>query len=408
MRNTSIYRTVHVSQESATGSRSSTLSYLSSTRRHRVSLGHIKIFCCIFISIMMGATFGAIPFTNIEGQRLNDVPTNRTHFAGWEESIDRFQKFSVPVTFVRDHLTKHPHSYISNCPGKTMIGCHAADIQIFNANLIEVPHQVGSEFMQSVGSTVGDMLVQLRNFDSLSLPPSTAFLAPRKNALQSCQLGEITAEMPWVCDAFSVGQSCETIDTKIDPNSLPGFRQFLDCFVEAEGDKVMPGRFLGYRNRSGHTFEVSAPMDIEATEAGKDKVFIVCVPFESADRVFRGLPVSFLFERRIASSFGPEIEESSLKMAETLLNRDTGCFSQPFCFHLFFQNSELGGSVVITDSFLLSSPGLGTDVQCPVVYVTAAAEDFGEFQSLGIGGIESESISCLHTNIVHCVRLKVN
>ena len=140
-------RLVHASTECATGSRSSPPSYLSSTRSHGVPLRHIYVFGCVLISIVVSPTFGTIPFTNIEGQLFNNVPTTGAHLTGREESVNQFQALPVHLTLVSDLTPEHAYSHVRNCTSKAMVGHHTSDIQIFNTDHVKSPNEIGGEFM---------------------------------------------------------------------------------------------------------------------------------------------------------------------------------------------------------------------------------------------------------------------
>ena len=356
----------------------------------------------------MGSTFGAIPFTNIERQAFNDVSTLRAQFAGREEAVNQLFGLSVPFAFVVNHLPKSSHADIENCAGETMVGGHAPHVQILNADHVEPSHKVSGKLVEGVGPAASDMLIQASNFYALSLPSSTTLFATGKNALQSGQLGDITPKIARVCNAFTVRQGSKTAYPQVNTNRLPGLRQPLDFFIEAKSDKVPPGRFLDYRNRCGGTIELSTPTNIKTTEAGKNKVFIYSIPLKSADSVFSGLLVSFLFERGIASALCPEIQEGGLKVTKSLLGWNTRNIGQPLCRFLFLQSSQQCRCVKIVDSFLFCSPGLGTNIQSPIIHVTTAAEDTGKLLRLGAGWVESEPIPRLHINSIYYVKSKVN
>jgi hypothetical protein len=354
----------------------------------------------------MGSTLWAIPFTNTERQAFNDVPTLRAQFAGREEAANQLFSLSVPFAFVVNHLSKNPHANIENCAGETMVGGHAPHVQILNTDHVEPSHKVSGKLVESVGPAVSDMLMQASNFHTLPLPTATTFFAPGKNTLQSGQLGDIAPKVARISDAFTVRQSSETTHPQVNTNHFSGLRQLLDYFVNAERYVVPPRRFLDYRNRRGGTLELSTPTNIETIEAGKNKVFIYSIPPKSADSVFRGLFVSFLFERGVTPAFGPEIQKCSLKMAQRLLGRDAGNISQPFSRLLFLQSSQQRGSVKIADSFFFCSPSIGANIQSPIENIAAATEDAGKLLCLGVGWVESEAVSYFHTNSVYYVMLK--
>lgn len=397
------FKLVHVSTECASGSRSSHASYLSSTRSHRVSLGHFNVLCCILISIMVSAAFWAIPLTNVERQRFDNMSTRRACLAGWVESVNYFFDFPILFAFIGEHAFEHTHTYIGYCTSNTVVGNHTPHVQIFNTDDVKTTHQIGRELVKIIRPAVTNVFMQPSDFDALPLPPSTTFLPPRQALLQPCQLGEFTPKMLRVRNTFPVRKSSQSTNPKVDSNSLSGFWQPDNRLIEAECYKVSPGRSLAYRNRCGGTGETSTPMYVKTTKPRKTQIIVNSIPFEGATGVFSRLFILLLFVGRVAPTFSPEVEEGSLQMTQRLLSGYAGYVIQPFCGLLFFESSEQCRSVVVANSFLFGSPSFRPKMESPIINVATTTEDSGEFLGLGIGWIESKSVSCLHTISILCV-----
>lgn len=397
------FKLVHASTECASGSRSSQASYLSSTCSNGVSLRRFNILCCILISIVMGSALGAIPLTNVEWKSFNDVATRGTHLAGWEESVNYLFDLPIPFTFICEHVSEHTHPHIGYNTSKTVIGCHATHVQVFDANDIESANQVGSELVQTVRSAVTNVFMQPSYFDALSLPPHTTFLTSCENALQPCQLGEIAPKMFRVCNALTVRKGSQSTNPKVNSNSLTCLRKFFNSFIEAKSDKVSPRRFLDYRNRCRFALEFSTQLNVETTKTRKTQIFVSSVPFEGTTGVFSRLSIPLFFVCRVAAAFSPKVEEGSLQMSKRLLSWYTGYVIQPFCGLLFFERCEHCRSIVVADSLLFGSPSFGAVVEGPIINVAATTKNSGEFLGLGVSRIKPESISCFHTINILCV-----
>jgi hypothetical protein len=391
------FKLVHASQESAAWGRSPTLSYLSSTRSHGVSLRRFNILCCILISVVLGATLGAVPFAQVERQLLNNVPTRGTRLTGREEPVNNLFSFPISFAFIGEHVSEQTHTYVRYSSSKTVVSYHTTHVQVFDTDDVEPSHKVSGELVQIIRPTVADVFMQSSDFYTLPLPSSTTFLTPCENALQPRQLGEVTTKMFRICNAFTVRKSGQPVDAKVNPNALPGFWQFLNIFIEAESNKVFPGRFLDYRNRCGFALEFSTPMDIDTAKTRNIKVFVCSIPFEGTTGVFGGLPVSLLLEGRVPITFSPKVEKGSLQVTKRLLSGDAGHVTQPLCILLFLERSEQCRSIIVADSFLFRSPSFRPDVESPIVNVAAATENPGEFLGLSISRIKPKSVSCFHT-----------
>ena len=158
MQSTSSTKLVHASTECASGSRSPQTSYPSSTRSHRVSLGHVYVFCCVLVSVVMCAAFGAVPFADIQWQQFDDMAASRTQFTGRKKPVNKLFFLPVPFTFILNHLPKSPHADIENYTSETMIARHAPHVQILNSDHVKLSHEIGGKLVKSVGTTLSNML----------------------------------------------------------------------------------------------------------------------------------------------------------------------------------------------------------------------------------------------------------
>jgi len=404
MQNTTNIRLVHTSQGSASRGRSPDTTYHPSMHSHRVSLGHIYVLCCVLISVVMGRALWAIPFTNPERQLFIDVPTLGAHFTGREESVNNLQRLPVSLALVGQLASEHSEPDIGDCASETVVSQHAPDIQVFNSNHIESSDEISGEFVKSVRPLVGNVLMQSGHFDSLRGPSTTTPLPSSKHSLKSGEFSQVRSKISRIGNPISIGKCGQPADTKINPNVQPSLRKLLDRFVEAEGDKVFPGRFLDYRYRRGIAFEFSTPMNIESTKARDCKIPVDRIPLECTLGVFGGLSVALFLEGWVLTELRPESKKCCLKMSERLLSRNTGHFIEPFGFLLFLEGCEHSRSLVIGDSFLLCSPGFGSYLESPVVDVATATKDPEELLSLSGCRIESESVSRFHAKNIYCVK----
>lgn len=247
--------------------------------------------------------------------------------------------------------------------------------------------------------------MQPSHLDPLSNPSTTALFPSSKHPLKSSEFGKIGSKIFRVGNSISIGKRGQSTYTKIDPNVQSGLRKLLDKFIKTESDKVFPGRFLGYRYRRGMALKFSTPVNVESTEARDSEVLVGGIPPECTLSVFGGLLITLFLKSGILAELGPESKECGLKVPKGLLSRNARNFRKPFGFLLFFQNGKHCRGVVITNSLLFSSPCFRSNVEGPVVDISAATKDSGEFPGLGVGWIESKSISCFHTNNIYCVKI---
>ena len=86
---------------------------LDITVKYRKSCGK-NIARCIDIPVVMRLALGAIPFTDIQRQRFNNVTTMSTALTTWEPSVNPDQRASIPFAFVIELANQLTPSSIRN------------------------------------------------------------------------------------------------------------------------------------------------------------------------------------------------------------------------------------------------------------------------------------------------------
>ena len=88
-----------------------------------------------------------------------DMTTASTRLAAGVKPIDHDDLTSTTLGFVLELAPQFAKIHVIDCPGQKMISKHAANIQIFNANRVEVPSEVGGKLVQTIVTDIGDPLV---------------------------------------------------------------------------------------------------------------------------------------------------------------------------------------------------------------------------------------------------------
>lgn len=386
---------VHVSQRTADYIRRHRLSYILSTRFDGMSCRkYIK--CCVVISVMVCTALWANPFAVSKGQGIVFATADVAEFGAGIESIDYSQFFPVPGTFVAEHLSERIETYFRDSAAEFPVSDHVADSKVFDRDNIIISDQPCCEFIQVILPGISNGFVKLCHLEPLPGIPGASFLSSGENALLSFQDFHLRRQEARVLYNLPSGESSKAFYPEIDTHRLSGFRQGQNIFIEAESNKVFPGRILGYRNRTGGTLEVSAPSDFQLSESGDCEVFINSIILESRSGIFSGLFVSFLFELGILPGFTEEVIISRLEMSESLLGRDTGDFVQPYGFSITLPACKHGAGLIIRDRFPLAGPCVRFNTESTVIYIPAASEDFFEMVCLISRRVKPVCISELH------------
>lgn len=397
---------VYVSQRIADCIRRYRLSYFLSTYFNGVSR-HKYVYCCIMVSIMFFAANRAYPSPISKSQRIIFESTTVTEFGTWEKTINDNQFFSVPISFVIQHLSERIETNLGNSSTQFPVSNHITNCQILNGNNIIIFNQAGSQLIQVIFPRVSNEFMDTSNFNTLPVPSITSILSARKNTLFFFQLLHFNRQESRIFNCVTIGKNSQTLNAKINTNTVPGFWQGLYVFIKNERYKVFPRRLLGYRNRCGITCKLSTPFNFKLAKTRDFELFIYRIPFESTFCIFSRLFASFLFESRVTTLFPEIISKSGLQMSESLLSGYTGNFIQPDSFRVIFPSSKQSTCFTIVDRFLFFLPSFRSDRQSSVINISATPKHFFKMFNLYVSWIESIRISNFHEDSVLKIEIDV-
>lgn len=360
----------------------------------RMSCGQ-DIACCILVTVMMCLALGAAPFADGQRKIFDNVPTNVTAFARREEAVNQLQFLPVPFAFVGDHMAELRERRVREAASQAVVSHHSSHVQVFHADHVESSHQTGRYFMQMVTPSVCDVRLNFRDSQASFLASFASFLPSGQYSLSTSHPPLPLVGMPEIGNSFSCRKCSQSGDSEIDTHGLASFRHRLNQFVEDQRHEVPPGRILGYRRGCGVTCERSRPADFEFAELDNGQRAGLGIPLESRPRVLGRLPVSLLFEHRIARSFLEEVLECRLEMPQCLLGWNTRHFIQPGVFFVPLESCQCGRRGVVVNRLAISIT-VRAKPQGEVVDVPTTTKHASK--QLGLFGIriETESVSEFH------------
>lgn len=361
-----------------------------------------KIHGRIVIAVMSCLAFGAVPLPAGQREFREEVPADAARLAAGKETIHGDTGFAVAQALVFQQTAEHPERSIAQTAGETVIFDHPSHVQVFDADKVEVLNKPGSQLVQGVRTTIADAFVKPGNL-SLQRGVAVARLLPSgEMPLQAGELFCSTVQVPGIGDMLAVRQSGEPVHPEIDADALTGLGEFLDGFIEAEGDEVPAGRPLGYRCRRGQAGKLSAPSHFQFAEFGYLQGFCVGIVFERRARVLGGLLAVLSLRGRISSSLLEEVDESGLQVPQRLLKRDAGDFVEPDVLFGLLQLRQQGRRFVIAD-LATFAVGVGAEAKEVVVHDPATTERASENLLLFGSGIQTKAVACFHTSIIRRV-----
>ena len=259
-----------------------------------------------------------------------NMSTGVASFAARKVPIRNPQLPTIPSALVSQHRTKLSEAGATDMLGELMILDHAAHVQVLNRQNIEATHQVGSQFVQRILPTVGDLSVQPCDLQPLLIPTTTTLDAPGENPLQSCQPCSVAGSVARVYNPSAITQSCQPTYSKVNPDLASSLGEHgLGWFIQTKTHEVASIPALDYRAGSRLARETATPFDVKPTDFGNCKIAINRIPFETSRMIFGGLLPMFGSELRIGRALGEEIGKGRLQMPQSLLLRNTRRFTQP-------------------------------------------------------------------------------
>src|SRR2546430_2097476 len=148
-----------------------------------------QVACCIDIAIMAASASRAPPLPLIQLQLIKGVPALRAGLARGIPAIHLDQDLAVPVAFISELP-----AYLAERDVVDRTGISPArqrlDVQVFDANQIELTDQTGRELMQGVLALLLHLGMNPRHPQPLLLAPPAACLPTCKAALLLAQVSQ--------------------------------------------------------------------------------------------------------------------------------------------------------------------------------------------------------------------------
>jgi hypothetical protein len=170
-------------------------SYVCSTDDHCESRSEY-IFSSIDISInIFGIATRAIPGTDIERELIHHEPALITSFAARKKAVNFDQCSPIPFTLILK-LTKHSApSSIGNRPSQLAVTNHVSDCKILDGDYAIGSHQISSQFVQKISTSIFNFGVYLSYFKLRFVSVTRAFGFPSQNERSGKHLNRIQVNL---------------------------------------------------------------------------------------------------------------------------------------------------------------------------------------------------------------------
>lgn len=380
-----VYSSTVAAFHSRSSGSSSATSLWGVSRPQNVSAG-------ILVSIMDRAALRTGPRPYVQWQPLHNVATSTTALTARKEPIHGLQCLPVPRTLIGKHLSRISERSISKRLCQMPVTDHAPDVQVFDADGIEPPHQVRRHLMQVVRSGIRDLGLYLRHPQPRPLPAARVFLSAREDALRLRQFPLIARGVFGIGNAFARRQRRQSVQTEVDAHGCFGFRQLRQRLLQTQCDEIAARAILSQRNGARRTHKGATPADMQPSDLGNSQGLRFRSPGKCRPSVLRRLLPTLTLEGGILCPLLKERLEGGLQMPQRLLRGDARDLAQPGGLWLFLQHSQGRRRGVIIDR-LPALVTVGAQAQPKIVNVAACAEGPRQQRELFRRRVAAESIA---------------
>jgi len=360
-------------------------SHIGSTGGYRQSGGQ-ETACRIHIPIVARSATRALSLANRERQSFVVLmPAYRADLGTREPAINRHQFPAIPAALVIKHISQLVPGSIRDGSGQLVVLEHAAHVQILDYDRLVFADESSGEFMQVVGSLVGDSRVYSSNFPSRLDPISRTSSFSGKSSLCEGEAFSVSGFVLRVGDFLSIRQRYQAREPNIQPDRSGCVRQRLDrpvlheqtyepatCAVTGYGDR---GRLRAFRKRprpyDGQWFRHLRKPQLAVPEI-EGRASVLC----------RSSRFPLRLEAGVLGSSLPKRNKSTLQMPQSLLQWYRGNFVKECQFFGLLPACKQRGCFVIADPSSLRVPRFGSNMQSLIVDKSDASEGSRQFHFL--------------------------
>lgn len=342
----------------------------------------------------------AVPFTHRQRELNQKMTTCRTHLRRRKEAVKLNVAATVPLGFVcqlPEHLSP---CGIADRLRQTMILEHIGHRQSFNKDSLVFADDLCRELVQVILARVCYFGVNLCNCNSRLAAIVAPFYLATQAPLANLQTSLFAVQKLWIRQLLTMAQGRKLFQTNVDPDRRFNFlqRPHVGCNVEA--DKVSLSRVF----RDGERLNFSIPRQPPRPAYFKRHALFCQNQFVAFERkgvlgVASGLLALRALEVRIVGALLKEVPESSLEIAQRLLQHNAADFVQERCIRLLFELRQHGRRRVIVQSPLALLPSRCAGIKHSVVDESDATEGLRELLFLRLGWKASVLVSSLNLHV---------
>ena len=311
-------RVVHASTPTGFPNQGSDGSYTGSTCSHGLPDRH-DIFGRIHIAVVGGAALRTGPLTHRQRQGVQQIAAGRTGFTTRKESVDLDDRFG----FGFEHADGRADRGIREGTGKAVVLNHAPEMQVFDVDDVEPACQHRTHLVEGIAPSIGNLFMQPRH--AAGLPEATVrpLLCSGQAPLGTGQVHRAPGKMFRVRDGLAGREGSQTADAEVDPNRVASLDPFHNRDFHDHRHVVPARRVTGHGDRTGIGWHGAAQAHSQDAQFGERQPLRGRVEPKGIPLIGGTVPhTTFLLKGGVRATFGEEIDERGMEMAQRLLKRD--------------------------------------------------------------------------------------
>ena len=211
-------------------------SYVRSTDFHRKPCGK-NVMRGVDIPIMVSAAVGAVPFTNVQRQLFNDVPTLATPLRTRKPAVNLDQCATIPVALVLKLSNQFAPTGIADRQRKLPILHHVLHCQVLDGNRLVFTHQSSRQLVKKVFSSITDFLMHFCDSEPRFVAIVRPLLLATQRFLNFLQLAVFHSKAFGVRNLFTCTQSDQAGHAQVNPDLIRGLGQRFNLNIHQQGNR---------------------------------------------------------------------------------------------------------------------------------------------------------------------------
>jgi hypothetical protein len=330
------------------------------------------------------------------------MPASRTALGTGIPCVESPDRTAIPSGFVLKLADQLPPAHIRTALCQRVILQHIFAGQRLEADHLVLADDARRQLVLEIAASVGNAGVYLRALATGLLSILRLLLFPGVATLPRGEALFIPGKEPLIARLFPRRKPHHVMQAQVSSNRLGRHRQGRDVLFDQEADKVTPGGILGHGDggRPGIFGQRTAPVDRQR-RAHLGKQHLLAIPLKRRRRVLRRLATMLLLGGRLLGAALKEVLEGFIQMAQRLLGRHTGPFTQPGRGFLLLERRQGCRGIPVEDVLPTLPVRVRPETPRPVIHKTRTAKRTSKIFGLLVGRVTAVLIGAFvsHTHL---------